>query len=550
MTDRYFAGIDVGTGSARVGIFEANGKLISSAVESILMFRPQANFAEQSSADIWQAICRAMNKALNEAAIAGDQISGIGFDATCSLVALDAEFNPVSISPTQDDAQNIIVWMDHRAVEQAKRIEQMGDPILRYTGDTISPEMEIPKLLWLKENLPQSFQRAAHFFDLPDWLVHRATGTLTRSLCSTTCKWTYEPQKGNAGEGWSRPFFSALGLDELLDNDAQRIGATFCAPGAKVESGLTERAAAELGLVAGTPVGASMIDAYAGALGTLGVQTTLPRGGERLALISGTSACHIVTTPDPVFVPGVWGPYLSALTPDRWVNEAGQSLAGALIDRVIAAHPATNEMREAANADGISFYEHLFLTLEARAGGADTTHLLTRDLHVQPDFLGNRSPLADPTRKGAIVGLTPQIDADDLALQYIATIQALAYGTRQIIETLNAKDVGIDTIVVSGGLAQNTLYLREHADATGCHVLVPATKEPVLLGSAMLGAMAAGSFTTLQQAMQHMSGEATLISPRGEAVRKYHDIKYQVFLKMQSDYADYQRMMDQYGDQE
>ncbi|AVX03468.1 xylulokinase [Maritalea myrionectae] len=545
MTNRFFAGIDVGTGSARVGLFSESGELQSTASKNITMWHPQPDYAEQSSTNIWAAICHAMHAALEEGGISAAQVCGIGFDATCSLVAVDENNAPVTISPTGEDDRNIIVWMDHRATAQAKRIEALNDPILQYTGGKISPEMEVPKLLWLKENMPESFGRIAHFFDLPDWLVHRATGTFVRSLCSTTCKWTYESPKGTEGEGWSESFFAALDLDEVLEDNARKIGQHFAQPGTSVGEGLSEQAAAELGLQPGTPVGTSLIDAYAGALGTLGTETTGTDAGqgEKLALISGTSACHIVTTTDPVFVPGVWGPYFSSLTPERWVNEAGQSFAGALIDRIIAGHAAAPELREKAEANNTNIYTILQAELEALSGEETQTHLLTSDLHVQPDFLGNRSPLADPTRKGAIVGLTPQTDLASLARQYLATLQALAYGTRQIIEQLNDKGVGIDTIVVSGGLAQNKLYLREHADATGCTILVPETKEPVLLGSAMLGAMAGGQFNSLEQAMKMMSGGAAQISPRGTAVRRYHDAKYQVFLKMQSDYAAYQALM-------
>lgn len=539
----YFIGIDVGTGSARAGIFDASGRLLAAESRPIAMQRPREDYAEQSSRDIWESVCHCVRAACRSAGIDGTQITGLGFDATCSLVVVDGEGEPVTVSPSGDDDWNIIVWMDHRAIEDAQTINAIGGEVLTYVGGVISPEMELPKLRWLKRNMPQSFERAAAFFDLPDWLVHRATGTQTRSLCSTVCKWTYLGQKGLSGEGWDSDFLARIGLESLSRSGFAAIGGTFAAPGARAGS-LSPKAAEDLGLAEGIAVSASLIDAYAGALGTLGVE--MAHGGldTRLALIAGTSSCHITVSPTPPFVPGVWGPYFSVLLPEMWANEAGQSAAGALIDRIIEGHAAAAEAKALAASNGISLYELLAerLAVLATAEDGDTAGL-TFDRHVQPDFHGNRSPLADPTRKGAIVGLSLDRGLDDLALDYLATLQALAYGTRQIIEEMRCKGVRVELLVVSGGLAQNALFLREHADATQCAIIVPEQREPVLVGSAMLGAVASGHFPDLPAAMQAMSGRGRVLAPRGGKVASFHDRKYRVFQRLQQDFAAYAALM-------
>lgn len=544
MAQDIFAGIDVGSGSARVGLFDHDGALFSSATRTIQMFNPVDEFAEQSSTDIWQSICAALHEAMASAGITAEKVKGIGFDATCSLVAVDADGRPVSVSPTGEDNQNIVVWMDHRATEQADRINATGAKVLDYVGGKISPEMQLPKLLWLKENMPKQFNRTARFFDLPDWLVHKATGSNRRSLCSATCKWTYQGSKGMTGDGWDKSFLSSIGLSALLKNACDPIGNQFDNPGDPVSSGLTEVAAAELGLKAGTAVAASLIDAYAGALGTLGVGASGEGMQGRMALVAGTSTCHIGLTQEPCFTPGVWGPYLSVLTPELWANEAGQSAAGALLDRILEGHAAYADLQKAeANGNG-SIHDQLRSILYDLAGSEGDIHRLTSDLHVQPDFHGNRAPLADATRRGAITGLTLNADARDLALQYLAAIQALAYGTKQIIDGLEQAGAPTHTLVASGGLAKNPLYLREHADATGCNVYLPDQDEPVLLGSAILGAVAAAAYPTLEKAMSAMSGPATVIAPRGGEVASYHARKYKVFLRMQDDFSTYRELME------
>src|SRR5262249_48931351 len=114
---------------------------------------------------------KAVRAALEQAGARAEDVAGVGFDATCSLVALDGEDRPVTVSPSGSDAQNVVVWMDHRATEQAERINHTKHDVLRYVGGIISPEMETPKLLWLKEKMPATWKRAAKFFDLPDFLA-------------------------------------------------------------------------------------------------------------------------------------------------------------------------------------------------------------------------------------------------------------------------------------------------------------------------------------------------------------------------------------------
>lgn len=538
---RHFIGIDVGTGSARAGVFNASGQLLGTAACAIETFRPQTDFAQQSSAHIWNAVCTAVKAAVHDAGVAAESIAGLGFDATCSLVVADENGDPVTVSPNGERDQDVILWMDHRASADADEITEIGGKVLEHVGGRMSPEMELPKIRWFKRELPQSWAQTAAFWDLPDWLVHRATGTDMRSLCSPVCKWTYLGDRGKAGEGWDKVFLEKIGLVELADDNFAAIGNRFGAAG-ELAGSLSEIAATELGLKAGIAVSTGLIDAYAGALGTLAVadNADVSSAEQRLALIAGTSTCHIALSQEPMFVPGVWGPYYSALLPNLWANEGGQSAAGALIDAVIARHAASFDL--AAKHPDKRLADLLNAHLETMG---DESATLTRHRHVQPDFHGNRSPLAESWRKGALVGLTLDHGLDDLALDYLATIQALAYGTRHILEEMRHAGMEIDTLVVSGGLARNPLYLREHADITGCRVLVPEQAEPVLLGSAMLGAVACGDFADLSQAMAAMSGKGEVLEPRDGAIASYHDAKYLVYRRMQMDYADYVELMDE-----
>ena len=164
--ERYFIGVDVGTGSARAGVFDASGAMLGLAKQDIQIWREGGDIVEQSSDDIWVAVCASVRNAVQSAAIDPADVAGVGFDATCSLVVIGSEGRGLPVGPSGDPSRNVIVWMDHRATEQAERINRLKSQVLDYVGGVISPEMETPKLLWLAEHMPATFGNAWQFFDL------------------------------------------------------------------------------------------------------------------------------------------------------------------------------------------------------------------------------------------------------------------------------------------------------------------------------------------------------------------------------------------------
>jgi D-ribulokinase len=222
-----------------------------------------------------------------EAALPPSAVKGMGFDATCSLVVLDAAANPLTVSSSGDERRNVIVWMDHRASTEARAVNDTQDDVLRYVGGSISPEMEIPKLLWLKRHLPSTWNSAGHFLDLADYLSFRATGSATRSTCTLTCKWNFLAHERR----WSQSYFERVGLGDLVGEGYAKIGKDVVAPGTALGTGLTAAAALDFGLLEGTPVGASLIDAHAGGVGMIGGRVRQGQSVDvcgRLAYIMGT----------------------------------------------------------------------------------------------------------------------------------------------------------------------------------------------------------------------------------------------------------------------
>ncbi|KAK8086948.1 sugar kinase [Apiospora phragmitis] len=574
----YFIGIDVGTGSARACLIDSTGDIKALASEAIKLWQPQTGYYEQSTTDIWACICSCVHKVLHQSSIDPNTIKGIGFDATCSLAVFSHDTDePVAVTgPTFEDdgnARNVILWLDHRPVDETEKINATGHNLLRYVGGKMSIEMEIPKVLWLKNNMPPELFDRCKFYDLADALTHLATGSETRSFCSTVCKQGFVPVGVDGSvKGWQEDFYETIGLGDLVKDNFKRMGGVNGVNGTYLSAGelvgtLSEKASRELGLPVSIAVGSGVIDAYAGWIGTVGAKVDteygqsdeslpandLPQAFTRLAAVAGTSTCHLAMSEKPVFVNGVWGPYRDVLLPDYWMAEGGQSATGELLRHVIETHPAHSQVIPLAEAMQLNLYDYLNLHLRelAEKANAPSVSYLGRHFFFYGDLWGNRSPVADPNMKGAVIGLSPDSSVDGLALYYYATMEFIALQTRQIIESMNKSGHSIASIFMSGSQCQNGMLMDLMATVCDMPVLIPRyVHAAVVHGAAMLGAKAAsagadGTTENLWTIMDRMSKPGRLVKPgtsKGE--KTLLDAKYEVFLEQCHTQQDYRRKVD------
>lgn len=183
-------------------------------------------------------MCISIRRALSQnQSIPVSRIRGIGIAATCSLAVFSDKSNSASqgLTPVpvtgpsfanDGNDRNVILWLDHRAVAETAIINATQAKVLRYVGEKMSVEMEIPKILWLKQHMPADMFGSCKFFDLADALTYLATGNEARSLCSTVCKQGYLPSgiEGAVEEGWQRDFFRDIGLGEFALNGFCKLG--------------------------------------------------------------------------------------------------------------------------------------------------------------------------------------------------------------------------------------------------------------------------------------------------------------------------------------
>lgn len=573
LSQGYYIGIDVGTGSARACIIDGEGEIISVASKDITKWEPKQDYFNQSSQDIWESICYCTKKIVKESKIDPEKILGLGFDATCSLVVLkESDDSPVGVGPDFNNSyQNIILWMDHRAPEQTKEINKTGHNLLKYVGGQMSIEMEIPKAKWLKENMSKGEFEKCKFYDLADYLTHRATGSEARSFCSAVCKQGYVPVGVDGSmKGWSEEFLNTVGLEELAEDNFRRLGGVVNENGEYHSAGaylgqLTKQAAEDLGLSTKTAVGSGVIDAYSGWIGTVAAktdqikETTTGNATDvndpeqvvhRLAAVAGTSTCHLVMSKDAVFVPGVWGPYRDVLIPNQWMAEGGQSTTGQLLHHVINNHPASQELSDLAEKQGISKFEILNNCLERlqKEQNAPSVVYLARHLFFYGDLYGNRSPIANPNMRGDIVGQSMDVSLDALAVEYLAAVEFIGQQTRHIVESLNKAGHQITQIYLSGGQCRNPILTKLMANCTGMPIIMPKYIDAaVVQGTAMLGAMAASNNKlSLWEVMCQLSGTGSAMLPDNKDTtdRKLLEAKYEVFLDQTERQQKYRKIVN------
>lgn len=606
----YYIGIDIGTGSARACIIDREGDIVGLASENIGLWQPELGYyvgfiyfhprssnangcQEQSTDDIWRCICICVQRAINQHDLDPNSIRGIGFDATCSLCVFSHDTNePISVTgPDFNSDHNVILWLDHRPLEETEKVNSTGHNVLRYVGGRMSVEMEIPKVLWLKNHMPKDLFARCQFFDLADALTHIATGNQKRSFCSTVCKQGYIPVGVDGSvKGWQPEFLEEIGLGDLTKDNFKCIGGIngdvspkitptdnlihspniqngeYLSAGELVGT-LCKKAANDLGIPEGIAIGSGVIDAYAGWIGTVGAKVQLEQeqlrsdaannhqsqAFTRLAAVAGTSTCHLVMSPDPIFVPGVWGPYRDTIAPGFWMAEGGQSATGELLKYIIETHPAFHHAISVAESYDINIYQYLNEHLREMAVDqrAPSISFLGRHIFFYGDLFGNRSPIADKQMKGSIIGLSNDKSVSGLALLYYATLEFIALQTKHIVETMNSAGHRISSIFMSGSQCQNDILM--HLIASACHmpVLIPRyVHAAVCHGAAMLGAKAAsadknGQTDDLWDIMDRMSKPGKTIHP---SVDRHElallSVKYSVFLEQCYKQQEYRNKVD------
>ncbi len=482
----FVMGVDAGTGSIRVGIFDINGNPVVFANQEYETYFPKPGWAEQNPDEWWSSLKIATKKALKESGVNPEDIIAIGADGTSSTVVCLDE-NGVCLRPA-------ILWMDNRSSKQAQKIFNSKHSVLKRSKAGVSAEWMIPKALWIKENEKHIYDDVKFFMEQVDWLNFKLTGETCLSINHITHRWFYNCKEG----GWPIDFYNEIGLDgfvEKLPKNILKLG--------EVVGKLSKSVANELGLKPGVLVAEGGCDAY---IGMLGLNVVKPG---RAALIAGSSHLFLPITDKEIYVKGIFGIHPDCVVPGLNVMEGGQVSSGSIIRWFKDNYTKKEEIE--AQEKGISHYGLLNQMAEKLPIGSE-------GLIVLDYWQGNRNPYTDYLVQGAIWGLTLKHKTGHI---FRAIMEGVAFGTENILRILSGSGLEIDAVRISGGIAKSDLWLKIHADVTNVPFIVPEFTESTILGSAICASVGADIYKNVTEASNNMVRMKRIIEPNEKNHEEY-----------------------------
>jgi len=495
MTEKYLFGVDIGTYSSKgVLVNASNGEVVASHVIEHNLSMPRPRWVEHDADQIWWGeFLQISNNIINNTgvdpkAIAGIGVSGIG---PCVL-PVDEDGEPLRAG--------ILYGIDTRSQKEIKHYEEvMGpDEIFQLSGSKLSSSSTGPKILWLKNNEPENYDRARWIFNSHSYIVYKLTGQATVDVYSAC---SYAPLMDIEKISW-------------VDREVAGINPISKLPeiiwSCDIAGGVTAKAAMVSGLAEGTPVIAGTIDAGAEA-----ISAGLDKTGDMMMMF-GSSNSLILRTDRLIRTPHFWG--LNWMMPDTFAVVGGMATVGSLT-RWFRDNFSPLEL-EQQHQSGENAYGALAQLLAQSPPGANR-------LVALPYFQGERTPFEDPDAKGILFGLTLKHTRADV---YRALLESIGFGVRHNIDVMLNNGVKPRRILGVGGATKNRSWMQIISDIANVKMLIPKQQIGASYGDALMAGVGAGIFDNLQQSQKWIE-YAEEIVPDPDNHAKYRPL-YEVYREL------------------
>lgn len=479
-----FLGIDIGTGGTRSVIIDENGAVIATATAAHAPFAsPQVGWAEQDPHDWWRAAVESIREVLKSHNAA--EIKGIG---------LSGQMHGATLLDKNDQVlRPALLWCDQRTEKQCRDLDrEIGrENLIRLVCNPAITGFTLPKLLWSRENEPEIWNQTTTVLLPKDYVRLRLSGDKATDVADASGTLLFDVQKRN----WSDEMFDRLGLNRSL---VPKVYESI-----EVTGTVNKRAAAETGLIEGTPIVAGAGDNAAGAVG-MGIVAA----GNASATI-GTSGVFFVTTDQPKFDLNGRIHTLCHAVPDRW-HMTGVTLSAGF---------SLRWFRENFGA-GKSF-EELGDSAEAITAGSEGLFWL-------PYLMGERTPHLDAHARAAFIGLTA---THTNAHAVRAVMEGVAFSLRDCLSIFRELDLPIDKVRLGGGGAKSPIWRKIQADVYAATVETIAAEEGAAFGAALLAGVGTGGWKTVDEACETSIRISSTLEPESANTAVY-DRAFQTYQKI------------------
>jgi L-ribulokinase len=464
------------------------------------------DWALQDPRDWVSVLEQGIPAALRSSGIEPGEVVGVGVDFTsCTVLPVDGLGTPLCHVDGLHDRPHAWpkLWKHHAAQPIADRLttvaEERQEEFLARYGGRISSEWYFPKLIEVWSEDPGVYARCAAFLEATDWVVWFMTGRECRQLCTAGYKAFYAPEHGGLPPA---EYFEAAYPG--FSDPAEKLGRSFAPLGTRA-GGLRVELADRLGLPASLPVAVGNVDSF----------VSVPGAGVRepgvFVTVVGTSICDMVLHERELPVPGITGVVRDGILPGLYGYEAGQVAVGDMLAWFLRSVVSDNSYAQLEQAAG-----------EVRPGQSG---LVALDW-----WNGNRSILADADLTGALFGLTLQSTRAEI---YRALLEGIAFGNRRIVENFTEHGLEISEIVACGGIAvRSPLLMRMFADVSGLRVRVPDSAEIPARGAALFGAVAAGFFEDIYEAIEATRPDDRQVYEPDPAIKGVYDEVYAIYREL------------------
>jgi len=484
----YLLGIDLGTSSCKTVLFDRNLKVVCSSSVEYPTFFPHRGWAEQPADQWWQALIQTVKEVLNRSKVNPADIAGIGVDSMGS-VALPVDRDGRSL-------RNGLLWMDRRSEDQCCWINKhLKDTLWQINGNYNDPSNIAPKVLWIKDNEPEVYEKTDKFLHANGYLVYKLTGQMSMDISEGGLTQLFDTRKGC----WSPELIADCGIDRgklpEIYNCYDIVGK------------VTSEAASTSGLHAGTPVVAGAMDMVASALGS---------GVSRLGQVyvaAGTVTAVGMCTDRPEFHHNLH--IYHHILPGMWIKAAGVDFGGGSLRwfKSLLLEGNYDEFNDLANQSPPGSNGLIFL----------------------PYMVGQRAPMWNSNTRGVIFGLNPISDKKDLIRMFM---EGNAYGVRYILNLAEETGLLVHSMRMTGGCTRSPVWAQIFADVSGKKVEIPGSIDVAAIGSAITAGVSTGVFSNFQDILSNMSVE-TEYQARPENAKIYENIMkiyYKIYWDLQDEF--------------